>query len=226
MNQAALNLVAISVFAMTLSALLSPLFNISPFIPAGLTFGILGIATLDSFGWQGRFGSIVLDWVASFSPTHRDRVLRHEAGHFLVAQQLEIPVVGYTLNAWEAFRAGQPGLGGVQFDVKDLEAELQQGKLSVQRVDRYCTVWMAGVAAEQMVYGNAEGGSDDRTKLRETLVRLGIAVSELDQRERLAVLRAKTLLQNHESAYEALVVALEERRSINECYQAIAAFDA
>lgn len=226
MNEAALNLVAISVFAITLSALLSPLFNISPFIPAGLTFGLLGLATLDSFGWQGRFGSIVLDWVASFSPTHRDRVLRHEAGHFLVAQQLQIPVIGYTLNAWEAFRAGQPGLGGVQFDVKDLEAELQRGQLSVQRVDRYCTVWMAGIAAEQIVYGTAEGGNDDRAKLRETLVRLGVSVSELNQRERLAILRAKTLLQNHESAYEALVAALQERKSIEACYQAITASEA
>lgn len=221
MNQAALNLVAIGIFAMTLSTLLSPLLHISPAIPAIATFSILGLATLDSFQWQGRFGSIALDWFASFSSEHRDRVIRHEAGHFLAAQQLEIPVVGYTLNAWEAFRQGQSGQGGVQFDTQELDAELQQGKLSAQLIERYCTVWMAGIAAEQLVYQNSEGGADDRQKFRETLVRLGIPASELPQRERLSILRAKELLKQHQSAYDALVVALQERQSIDQCYLAI-----
>lgn len=221
MNQTALNLVAIGIFAMTLSTLLSPLLNISPAIPAIATFSILGLATLDSFQWQGKFGSIALDWFASFSPEHRDRVIRHEAGHFLAAQQLEIPVVGYTLNAWEAFRQGQAGQGGVQFDTQELDAELQQGKLSAQLIERYCTLWMAGIAAEQLAYQNSEGGTDDRQKFRETLVKLGIPASELPQRERLSILRAKELLKQHQSAYDSLVVALRERQSIEQCYTAI-----
>lgn len=221
MNQTALNLVAIGIFTMTMSTLLSPLLNIPPAIPAIATFSILGLATLDAAQWQGKFGSIVLDWFARFSPTHRDRVLRHEAGHFLTAQQLEIPVVGYTLTAWEAFRSGQAGLGGVQFDTQELEAELKQGKLSAQLVERYCTVWMSGIAAEQITFGNSEGGNDDRQKFRESLIKLGIPASELPQRERLSILRAKELLQNHQSAYEALVEALRERQSIEQCYEAI-----
>lgn len=223
MNQAALNLVAISIFAMTLSTLLSPLLNISPFIPAAATFSILGLATIDSFQWQGKLGGIVLDWFASFSSAHRERVTHHEAGHFLVAQQLEIPVVGYTLSAWEAFRQGHPGQGGVQFDTQQLETELQAGYLSAQWLDRYCTVWMAGIAAEQLVYGNSEGGSDDRQKLREALIRLGIPVAELAQRERLASFRAKTILQERRSTYDALVTAMQERKSVEACYETMQA---
>ncbi len=221
MNQTALNLVAIGIFAMTLSTLLSPLLNIPPAVPAIATFSILGLVTLDSFQWRGKFGSIALDWLARFSPEHRDRVIRHEAGHFLAAQQLDIPVVGYTLSAWEAFRQGQTGLGGVQFDPQELEAELKQNRLSAQLVERYCTVWMAGIAAEQMAYKNAEGGTDDRQKFRETLVQLGISPSELPQRERLSILRAKELLQQHQSAYDALVVSMQERQSIEQCYATI-----
>jgi hypothetical protein len=221
MNQAAFNLVAIGIFAMTLSTLLSPLLNVPPAIPAIATFSILGIVTLDSFQWQGKFGSIALDWFASFSPAHRERVIRHEAGHFLTAQQLKIPVVGYTLSAWEAFRQGQSGQGGVQFDTQELDAELQQGKLSAQLIERYCTVWMAGIAAEQLAYPNSEGGADDRQKFRETLVRLGVPASELQQRERVSILRAKDLLQKHEAAYDALVAALQERLSIEQCYEAM-----
>ncbi|MBE9008964.1 ATP-dependent Zn protease [Pseudanabaenaceae cyanobacterium LEGE 13415] len=221
MNQTALNLVAIGIFTMTMTTLLSPILHISPAIPALATFSILGLATLDSFQWQGKFGSIALDFFARFSSEHRDRVLRHEAGHFLAAQQLEIPVVGYTLSAWEAFRQGQSGLGGVQFNTEELEAELKQNKLSAQLVERYCTVWMSGIAAEQIAYGNSEGGNDDRQKFRETLTKLGIPASELPQRERLSILRAKELLQRHESAYEALVEALREKQSIEQCYSAI-----
>ena len=221
MNGTAFNLVAIGIFAMTLSTLLSPLLNISPAVPAIATFSILGLITLDSFQWQGKFGSIALDWFARFSPEHRDRVIRHEAGHFLVAQQLGIPVVGYTLNAWEALRQGQSGQGGVQFDTAELEAELQQNRLSVQFVERYCTVWMAGIAAEQLTYKTAEGGADDRQKFCETLVKLGIPAAELSQRQRLSILRAKELLQQQRSAYDALVIALEQRQSIEQCYAAM-----
>ncbi|MBD1843649.1 ATP-dependent Zn protease [Cyanobacteria bacterium FACHB-63] len=221
MNQTALNLVAIGIFGMTLSTLLTPMLHISPAVPAIATFSILGLATLDSFQLQGKFGTIALDWFASFSPEHRDRVLRHEAGHFLTAQQLEIPVVDYTLNAWEAFRQGRSGQGGVQFDTQELESELKQGKLSAQLIERYCTVWMSGIAAEQLAYGNSEGGADDRQKFRETLVKLGIPASELPQRERLSILRAKELLQKHQAAYDALVTALRERQSIEQCYSAI-----
>ncbi|MBD1941800.1 ATP-dependent Zn protease, partial [Coleofasciculus sp. FACHB-712] len=46
MQQTALNLIAIGVFAMTLSSLLGPMLNISPTIPAIATISILGLATL------------------------------------------------------------------------------------------------------------------------------------------------------------------------------------
>jgi hypothetical protein len=221
MNQTAFNLVAISIFAMTLSTLLGPMLNISPFVPAIAVFGVLSIATLDNLQWQGRISSVVLDWFAAFSPEHRDRIIHHEAGHFLVAQQLEIPVIGYTLSAWDALRQGQAGQGGVQFDTKELDAQLQQGQISAQWLDRFCTVWMAGIAAEKIVYDNAEGGADDLVKFRQTLMRFGFATSEIEQRERLAILRAKTLLEKHQAAYEALVLALRERQAIDGCYQEI-----
>lgn len=223
MNQTALNLIAISIFTMVLSTLLGPLINLPPALPAIATFTLLGIATLDSFTWQGRGGTIVLDWLASFSPAHRARVARHEAGHFLVAQQLGIPVTGYTLSAWEAFRQGQAGQGGVQFDTQELEEQLQQGKLSAQLVDRYCIVWMAGGVAETLAYNTIEGGGDDLQKLRTTLAQLRLPDSQIQQKERWAALQAKTLLQKNQEAYGALVAAMEERRSVEECTRLISA---
>jgi hypothetical protein len=218
MNQATLNLIAISIFVMTFSALLSPFLQISPFVPAIATLTVLGIATLDSFSWQGRGMNLLLDGFASFSPTHRERVTHHEAGHFLAAQQLQIPVTGYTLSAWETLNQGLPGTGGVQFDLQELESELQQGKLSAQLLDRYCIVWLAGAAAEMMVYGTVEGGADDRQKLRAVLTKLGYPDSQVEQKERWAALQAKAILQENQLAFEALVAAMTQRLPVTDCH--------
>ncbi|MBW4670517.1 MAG: ATP-dependent Zn protease [Cyanomargarita calcarea GSE-NOS-MK-12-04C] len=221
MSQTALNLVAISIFIITISSLLGPLFHLSPTVPALATFTILGIATLDSFSLQGKGGTVLLDWIASFSPAHRERIIHHEAGHFLVAHLLDIPVTGYTLSAWEALRQKQPGQGGVSFDDAELASQLEQGKISAQMLDRYCTIWMAGIAAETLVYDNAEGGADDRNKLAGVLTNLGFSESSGEIKQRLCTLQAKTLLQENWSAYQALIYAMGKRAPLTECQSAI-----
>lgn len=157
MNQLSLNVLAVTVFGMTLSILLGPALH----IPAGASvlgiLGILSVSTIDSWAWDGKGATIFLDGIARFSSAHRARVVRHEAGHFLVARKLGFPVTDYSLSAWEAFRKGNAGQGGVQFDASALEAEIQTGKLSEQMLDRLCMVWMAGIAAEQVEYGEVEG---------------------------------------------------------------------
>ncbi|MBD2013081.1 ATP-dependent Zn protease [Microcoleus sp. FACHB-53] len=221
MEQTALNLIAIGVFGMTLSALLGPMFNISPVIPAVTTLGVLSLATLDSFNFQGKGATLLLDWLAGTRSQHRDRILRHEAGHFLVAYLLGIPITGYTLTAWEAFKQGQPGLGGVMFNTDALSPDVLDVRQLQWTLDRFCKVWMAGIAAETLVYGSAEGGGEDRQKLRETLTLLGRQGSEFQLKERLAMRQAQTLIEEHWESYEALVAAMEQRASIAECYQVI-----
>ena len=217
MPQLSLNLVAIAIFTVTMSSLLGPLVHLSPVVPAIVTAGALGLAAVDTLSWQGQGSTLMLDWVAGFSTLHRARVTRHEAGHFLVAHLLGIPVTGYTLSAWEALRQGYPGEGGVRFNSQELDAELAQGKLSAQLLNRYCTIWMAGIAAETLIYGNSEGGADDRQKLETVVAQLPIAPQEREQKQRWAVLQAKTLLESHTEAYAALLAAMEARSSVEDC---------
>ncbi len=221
MSQTALNLVAIAIFLMTLSVLLGPLFNFSSTIPALATFTILGIAAFDSFRLQGKGGNILLDWIAGFSPEHRDRIVHHEAGHFLIAHLFDIPISGYTLSAWEAWKQGQPGQGGVTFNDDQLASQLEVGKISAQILDRYCTIWMAGIAAETLVFNNTEGGADDQNKLAGVLTNLGFAESARQQKQRFHALQAKTLLQENWSSYEALVKAMRQGASVADCQSAI-----
>ncbi|BDI20031.1 hypothetical protein ANSO36C_58330 [Nostoc cf. commune SO-36] len=222
MSQTSLNLVAISIFLMTLSVLLGPFLNLSPAVPAIATFTILSIATLDSFSLQGKGGTIFLDWIAGFSSEHRDRIVHHEAGHFLVAYLLGIPVTGYTLSAWEAWKQGQPGQGGVSFNDGELASQLEAGKISAQMLDRYCTLWMAGIAAETLVFKNAEGGTDDKSKLIGVLAILGFSESAYQQKLRFHALQAKTLLEENWSSYEALVNAMRQRTSVEDCHAELA----
>ena len=221
MSKTALNLMAILVFAMTLSTLLGPLLNISPLVPAIATFCILGLATVDTLTWQGQGVNLLLDWFSGASPEYRARVVRHEAGHFLVAHLLGIPIANYALTAWEAFRQGQPGQGGVTFDDREFTSDFQPGILSAQWLNRYGTVWMAGIAAETLIYGNAEGGAEDRQKLQTMLIQMGRPAAIYQQQERAFTLQARTLLQAHWPCYEALVTAMEKRTPVDECSRII-----
>lgn len=221
MQQTALNLIAIGIFVMTFSALLSPILNISPAIPAVTTLAVLSIATFDSFRLQGKGATLLLDWLAGVRSEHRDRIIRHEAGHFLVAYFLGIPITGYTLTAWEAFKQGQPGLGGVTFDTQTLSSKtLSVGEMRLN-LERFCTVWMAGIAAENLIYGSAEGGVEDRQKLTDTLILLGRPASESPIKERWAIRQAQSLIEEHLASYEALVVAMEQRASVADCCMVI-----
>ncbi|MGK7877341.1 MAG: ATP-dependent Zn protease [Xenococcaceae cyanobacterium] len=219
MQQTALNLIAIGVFAITLSTLLGPIFNISPLIPAITTLGIMGLATIDTLSWENKGVTLLLDSLSSGQ--HRKRVVLHEAGHFLAAYFLGIPITGYTLTAWEALKQGQPGLGGVIFDTKALSEKAFDGTEMPLILDRFCTVWMAGIAAETLVYSNANGGGEDRQKIKDALMSAGLSERVYQQKERWALLQAKNLIEKYQESYEALVKAMEERASVEECCRVI-----
>ncbi|MFY7804298.1 MAG: ATP-dependent Zn protease [Limnoraphis robusta] len=219
MKQTSLNLIAITIFTLTMSALLGPLIHLSPIIPASLVFSLLVLGTIDTLALQGQGSTVLIESIEGISPEKRDRILRHEAGHFLVAYLMNIPITGYALNALEAWRQGQTAQGGVQFNDRELLGQLQQGQLSGQLIDRYCTVWMAGIAAETLVYDKAEGGAEDRGKIRTVWRQLRRPLSEATLKERWATLQAQTLIEQHQSAYDALVEAMGQRIPVEECCQ-------
>ncbi|MBE9059793.1 ATP-dependent Zn protease [cf. Phormidesmis sp. LEGE 11477] len=223
MNPTTLNLLAISVFAFTMLSLVGPLINISPGAVAIALSGIAGVIAIDRFGAQGKGGNLLVDLVSRQSSEYRQRILHHEAGHFLVAHLLDIPVQSYTLSAWEATKAGMPGLGGVVLDTAAIEAELATGTLSAQQINRYCILWMAGIAAETQTYGSAAGGEDDQMKLRLLWQQTQRTAAATETQIRWALLQAQTLLEKQKDAYNALVTAMSERASVESCLQIIEA---
>lgn len=211
-----LNLVAIAIFLMVMSALLGPVVNLSPAIPATVTLVVLGLVTADQLGWGGRGTDLVVALLQSRQ--ERERILCHEAGHFLVAYCLGIPVLDYSLSPWEVFRQGQQGMAGVQFDTQELINHCRSWQQRPQALERWGTVWMAGIAAEKLVYGQAEGGHGDRQQLHIAFRRAGLTESNLPQKESWALLQAQGILERHQPAHQALQQALAERRSVADCY--------
>ncbi len=213
-EQASLNAIAISVALLSFSVLLGPYIHLPPAVPAVITLGGLVLFALDIFAFNSLGSRLLLDGFAQLSPAHRQRVIHHEAGHFLTAQLLDVPVTGYTLSAWDAFRHNQPGQGGVQVETPQFGDSITASEL-----ERYCTIWMAGGVAESLVYSNVEGGADDLKKLRNVLKNLEVKDAVL--KERLAGRQAQQLLKTHWETYEALVAAMGQHVSVADCCQLI-----
>ncbi|MDV3352114.1 ATP-dependent Zn protease [Leptolyngbyaceae cyanobacterium CCMR0082] len=221
MSEITLNLIAVSVFSVTMLILLGPLLAISPEGLATVTATLLGLITIDQLGWQGRGGRLLVDWLSQRSPEYCDRIVRHEAGHFLTAYLLGIPIDAYTLTAWETLRSGVDGSGGVIFKTDGIDRAVENGKISQQEIDRYCTVWMAGIAAEEIAYGTAQGGRDDRLKLNVLWRQINRPLAEVPLKQRWSMLQAKNLIEKESDAYGALIDAMAERRPVNECCELI-----
>jgi len=220
MSQTALNLLSVVIFVLTCGSILAPALDISPFWPAGIAFAGLSFATVDRFAFNNLGVTLLVDWVAQFSKEHRDRVLQHEAGHFLVAYLLGIPVTGYALTAWEALQQGHNAQGGVRFDDQIIQAQIEEGQLSTLLVERYCQVWMAGGAAEKAAFGDVEGGVDDVMKVRSLLRQLRIPGAQLELKERTAALQAAQVMERNSAAYEALKQCMSERQPVQSCVEA------
>jgi len=221
MRDTTLNAIAVVIFGMTMASLLGPLVHLSPALVAGVAATGLGVFTLDQLNLQGRIGNLITDGLAWFSPVHRQRVTYHEAGHLLTAILLDIPVQGYTLTTWGAWRQGLPGQGGVIFGFGDNFNDRLPNALTPQWLDRYSQVWMAGLAAEQMVYGDALGGDGDVQALRQLWRGLGKSDLEATVKQRWATLQAKTLLEKHRDALDALVNAMAKRASVDTCRELV-----
>lgn len=186
--------------------------------PALVALGVLLAA--DQFILRGMTFETVY---RALFPRYAEKIVTHEAGHFLAAYLCGLPVRGYILSAKEALAAGIPGQAGTLFADDDLSIEIQKGKVTAGSVDRFSIVAMAGIAAEAITYGEAEGGEADIMDLLRLLTTLQPPWTEQSVRSqaRWAVLQAVLLLRGNQKAFQALQQAMKERKSLGECVSSI-----
>ncbi|KAK1257564.1 hypothetical protein QJS04_geneDACA014390 [Acorus gramineus] len=174
---------------------------------------ILALSLMDSI----FLGGSCLAQIFCFWPPYRRRVLVHEAGHLLTAYLMGCPIRGVILDPIVAVQMGIQGQAGTQFWDEKLANELAGGRLSGAAFDRYCMVLFSGIAAEALVYGEAEGGENDENLFRSICVLLQppLSIAEMSNQARWSVLQSYNLLKWHKNAHRAAVKALEGGHSLS-----------
>jgi hypothetical protein len=147
-----------------LVALASALAVLGP--PLGLSPGLIALAvglvlaglSLDAARFSGMGGHVL----AEALPGGRARLRRiavHEAGHVLQAEREAMPVRQVLVGSLACARAGLSSRGSTAFDLP------AHAKLPLEELRRWSRVLQAGMVAEELLYGAAEGGADDRALL-------------------------------------------------------------
>ncbi|XP_047081668.1 uncharacterized protein LOC124692357 isoform X2 [Lolium rigidum] len=173
---------------------------------------------------NGGARNLVLDTLGhSLSQKYHNRVIEHEAGHFLIAYLLGVLPKEYTITSLETLKKKgslnvQAGTAFVDFEFVE---EINSGKLSAKMLNKFSCIALAGVATEYLLYGYAEGGLADVNKLDGLFKSLGFTQNKADSQVRWAVLNTILLLRRHEKARSKLAEAMSSGISVGSCIQVI-----
>ncbi|OWM67830.1 hypothetical protein CDL15_Pgr010768 [Punica granatum] len=142
---------------------------------------------------------------------------------FLGAYLMGCPIRGVILDPIVAMQMGIQGQAGTQFWDEKMDKELAEGRLSGTAFNRYCMVLFAGIAAEALIYGEAEGGENDENLFRSICVLLDppLSIAQMSNQARWSVLQSYNLLKWHKLAHQAAVKALESGSSLSTVIQQI-----
>ena len=173
-------------------------------------------------------GAVAESAVRAVKPGYATTVREHEAGHFLVAYLLGLPIEACLLDVWAAAKDGRfNGAAGTVFVDPELGRAMRTGRVTRGLIDRYSVVVMGGIAAEACQYGRAEGGQADESALIQLLTSLdggkSYDLGRVRNQARWAASQALLTLREHGAAYKRLCEALERGESVGGCVLAIEA---
>eukprot|EP00980_Cylindrotheca_fusiformis_P028215 scaffold22586_cov138-Cylindrotheca_fusiformis.AAC.35 len=237
-----------------------------------------GIATPE------RLQALLVTIQRELFPTYGKRMVQHEAGHFLLAHLLGIPIKGYSVNAVKNAVEFYPlsdkyagvnrakvlgfdkpltervedffepredvpyfskdGSGGMVVEQQSVFRKSKNYtdnpflRLSTQdepkeswpfrgfdhrTIDQLAVVSVAGVCAEILAFGNAEGGLADFSQLRQIFASAEpeLTEREMENRIRYSVGYAMTQLRLHLGALDELAAVMEKGGTVSECVAAI-----
>lgn len=142
----------------TVLAVVGPPLGLSAaWITVGVITGLVAIS-VDAAGFAGMGGHVLAEALPGGLARLR-RIAIHEAGHGLVAEEEALPVGEVLVGSLACLKAGRRSLGSTALEPP------AQARLSAQDLRRWSRVLQAGMVAEELIYGDANGGDDDRVLL-------------------------------------------------------------
>ena len=191
----------LAVFAVSVVAVAGPALGLSPWVPtlaAGLALAAL---TADAAFLGGRGGHVVAEALPGGLARLR-RIALHEAAHHLVAEAEAVPVRRVLVGSWAAVQAGVGGGGCTEFDLP------AAAKMPLVDLRRWSRVLVAGMVAEELIYGASAGGADDRALLGRLWGLSGYDVTTAQREQRQARRDVQTLLKSRQEHLQARAEAL------------------
>ena len=179
----------LAVALVSLAAVIGPALGLSPWWITLFTALALGGLSLDAASYGGRGGHVLAEALPGGQARLR-RIAIHEAGHELIAAEEAMEVQQVLVGSLACLRAGLNSNG-----ITELTPPAQ-AKLPAEELRRWSRVLQAGAIAEQLVYGGAIGGADDRALLGRLWGLSGYDVATAQREQRQARRHVEQALQN------------------------------
>jgi len=143
----------------------------------------------------------------------RDRVCRHEAGHFLCGWLCGLPVKNYNVN-------DETGVACVEFHTSGIAVGQE---LSEESIANLSVVAMSGSVAEILAFDNAKGGENDLLELQNCFKKSSEFIGAAKQQDltRWGALTSYNLLKSNMGKFDLLVDAFKQKKSLNDCIAVI-----
>lgn len=186
----------LAVGLVSLLAIGGPLLGISPAWIALLTALALGALTVDAARFGGRGGHLLAEALPGGEARLR-RIAIHEAGHVLAATEEAMPIGQVRVGSLACLQAGLNTNGSTELE-PPAHAKLPEAELR-----RWSRVLQAGMAAEQLIYGESLGGSDDRALLGRLWGLSGFDVAMAQREQRRARREVDQLLKQRQADLES-----------------------
>jgi hypothetical protein len=186
----------VAVLVVTLLALVGPLLGLSPWFTTALVALALTSLTVDAARFGGRGGHLLAETLPGGLLRLR-RIALHEAGHMLVAEREGVAVAAIHVGSLACLRAGLSAGGTTVL------APPGSARLPLEELRRWSRVLLAGMAAESLVYGESEGGADDRSLLGRLWGLSGQDVATAQMEQRRARREVEQWLRGERSRLEA-----------------------
>jgi hypothetical protein len=155
--------------------------------------------------------------VSALNRAYETRLASHEAGHFLVAYLHGLPVTAYQLLS-------PHGAPRTVFLHEQLAVQTSRGRVADATLATLSAVLVAGLVAEALDFGSADGGASDERMLRAAAraARPEWQGDELEALQGSAAAAVAELLREHKGAHAAIAAAMLARAPVIEILVAAA----